>query len=88
MIVTHLIETRRNKKFFLKRAYGQGYANILLEKEQGITGNCHIERIYYSETNKDDIDLQVAKHIGMLHAIKGIKPSEQYYSLLEELVQI
>jgi glycosyltransferase involved in cell wall biosynthesis len=87
MRVLHLIDDRVNKSFFLKRAYGQGYANILLEREQGITGNCHHERIYYSDFNKTDIDLQIAKHIGMLHAVKGIQPSSQFYSLLEELVQ-
>jgi len=88
MRVLHLIDDRVNNKFFLKRAYGQGYANILLEREQGITGNCHLEKIYYSEENTKDIDLQIAKHIGMLHAIKGVEPSNQFYSLLEELVQI
>lgn len=88
MLVDHNVLDRVNMKFFLKRAYGQGYANILLEREQGITGNCHQERVYYSENNKTDINLQIAKHIGMLHAIKGIEPSGQFYSLLEELVQI
>lgn len=87
MRVLHLINNRVNHSFFLKRAYGQGYADILLEREQGITSNCHNERIYYSEFNKTDIDLQVAKHIGMMHAIKGIKPSNQFYLLLEELAR-
>jgi glycosyltransferase involved in cell wall biosynthesis len=86
MRVLHLINDRINKSFFLKRAYGQGYANILLEREQDITGNCHHERIYYSDFNKIDIDLQIAKHIGMLHAIKGIQPSNQFYSMIEELI--
>jgi glycosyltransferase involved in cell wall biosynthesis len=86
MRVLHLINDRINNSFFLKRAYGQGYANILLEQEQGINSNCHNELIYYSNFNKIDIDLQIAKHIGMLHAIKGIKPSNQFYSLLEDLV--
>lgn len=87
MRIIHKIDNRVNKRFLLKRAYGQGYANILLEKEQGIHGNYHNEAIYYSKYNLEDIDLQIAKQIGMIHAIKGIKPSNHYYSLLEELVR-
>lgn len=86
MRILHLIKDRVNLPFFIKRAYGQGYANILLEKEQGIIGNCHNELIYYSEYNKEDIILQVAKHFGMLHAVRGIKPSNQFYSQLEDII--
>lgn len=85
--VLHLIDDRVNNSFFLKRAYGQGYADILLEREQGIDKHYSDQRISYSTFNKTDIDLQVAKHIGMLHAIKGIQPSNQFYSLIEELIK-
>lgn len=85
--VLHLIDDRVNNSFFLKRAYGQGYADILLEREQEIDKHYSDQRISYSTFNKTDIDLQVAKHIGMLHAIKGIQPSNQFYSLIEELIK-
>lgn len=88
MRVLHMIDDRINHKFFLKRAYGQGYADVLLAKEQGITNYFCSENLYYGDNNKIDICLQIAKHIGILHAAKGIEPSNQFYSLLEELVQV
>ena len=87
MKVSHIIRDK-GINYLLKRAYGQGYADILLNREQGIQDFNSIEQLYFNKYNKIDILLQCAKVIGITHALKGIKPSKQYYSLLEELAQI
>ena len=86
MKVDHII---RNKgiNYLLRRAYGQGYADILLNKEQGIKEFVSTEQLYFDKYNQVDIMLQCAKILGITHALKGIKPSKQYYSLLEELAR-
>jgi glycosyltransferase involved in cell wall biosynthesis len=80
MVVTHNIQDRKDDPiFFIKRAFGQGYADVLLKREQGITFINKTVKYFANEQNTIDVILEAAKLIGIYHAINKAEPTEETY---------
>lgn len=88
LIVKHLIDDRMNLEFFLKRAYGQGYANVLLDREQEIYTFTLKEDFSFNEYNAIDLKLHSAKILGMNHALNNIVPTQEIYDKLKDLLDV
>lgn len=86
LLVYHIVnEYRSSMKYLIRRAYGQGCADVILSKlqEQKFCRNYSIN----DSDIKSNLILQLANAMGTTNTILGVEPCEQFYLVLEELAR-